>query len=102
MNDNFKFFVPLDFEKSKDPADKGKMIVTGVASTRDLDSDKEVLEPEGFDLSRFLKSGYINPSGLSNIPAYLRLNICVGRVLFALSYSLLLKIIPAKILHQNP
>lgn len=60
MNDNFKFFVPLDFEKSKDPADAGKMIVTGVASTRDIDSDKEVLEPEGFDLSRFLKSGYIN------------------------------------------
>jgi hypothetical protein len=36
------------------------MKIRGVASTRDVDSDQEILEPDGFVLDKFLKSGFFN------------------------------------------
>ena len=59
IND-FKFFVPLEISKAKDADGEEVMKIGGIASTADKDSDNEVLEPEGFDLSYFLKNGFIN------------------------------------------
>jgi hypothetical protein len=48
------------------------MKIKGVASTAALDSDQEVLEPSGFVLDKFLKSGFINYNHKSgNDPAAL-------------------------------
>jgi hypothetical protein len=58
--DNFKFFIPLDIEKSKDKKGNKIMKIKGTASTIDEDSDKETLDPAGFDLSFFKKNGFIN------------------------------------------
>lgn len=60
MNDNFKFFVPIEIEKAKDKAGVDVMKISGIASTTDRDSDGEVLDPAGFDLSYFLSNGFIN------------------------------------------
>jgi len=57
---NFKFFVPCEIEKGKDKEGKRIMKIKGVASTIDEDSDKETLDPAGFDLSFFKKNGFIN------------------------------------------
>lgn len=59
-NDNFKFFVPLEISKAKDSSGKEVMKIGGIASTDDKDSDDEVLEPNGFDLSYFMRNGFIN------------------------------------------
>lgn len=60
MNQNFNFFVPLELEKAKDDKGKEKMVFKGIASTIDKDSDGEFLDPKGFELDYFLKSGFTN------------------------------------------
>lgn len=61
MSQNFDFFVPIDsFEKAKDKDGNEVMKIKGIASTADRDSDGEVLDPAGFDLSYFKKQGYLN------------------------------------------
>lgn len=58
---DMNFWIPADFEKSKDPKTKEiVMKIKGIASTADVDSEGEILEPVGFDLSRFLKDGFLN------------------------------------------
>lgn len=64
---DFRFYVPIDdklIEKAANKTEKtgryDKMQIEGIASSNDEDSDEEILEPKGFDLSRFLKIGYIN------------------------------------------
>lgn len=57
---DFRFFVPVEIEKAKDKTGKEVMKIAGVASTADRDSDGEVLDPSGFDLSYFLNNGFIN------------------------------------------
>ena len=70
MSDKFNFWIPL---KDKDNAlekaaktEKGtdkryeNMILEGMASDNSKDSEGEVLEPSGYDVSRFMKSGFIN------------------------------------------
>lgn len=60
-DNTFNFFVPFDkIEKSKDENGVEVMKIKGVASTTALDSDSEILEPSGFQLDKFLKSGFIN------------------------------------------
>lgn len=60
-NKNFNFFIPLELEKGKDEkTGKEKMIFKGIASTVDKDSDGEFLDPKGFELDYFLKSGFTN------------------------------------------
>jgi len=56
----FRYFVPLKIEKAKDKDGKEKMIVGGVASTMDKDTDGEILDPNGFDYSYLMDSGFIN------------------------------------------
>lgn len=67
--DNFNFFIPLEVEKgttnSNDSNRYKNMFLSGVASTADVDSDEEILEPSGFDLSVFRTKGTINYEHLS-------------------------------------
>ena len=56
----FKFWVPADFEKSKSKEGKIEMKIKGIASTNDEDADGEYLNPTGFDLGLFKKSGVFN------------------------------------------
>lgn len=60
QRENFKFFVPFEIEKAKDKEGKEVMKISGIASTADRDSDNEVLDPSGFDLSYFMSNGFIN------------------------------------------
>jgi len=57
---DFKFFVPATIEKSKGKDGKEEMLIQGVASTRDEDSDGEFLDPSGYDLDYFNKYGFFN------------------------------------------
>jgi hypothetical protein len=61
MNNNFKFFCPVGvIQKAKDKEGNEIMRLGGIASTMDKDSDGEFLDPTGFDISEFKKSGVIN------------------------------------------
>jgi len=64
---DFNFFVGVDSDelekaakKTKETGRYDKMIIQGVASDSSVDSDEEILEPAGFDLSRFLSLGFLN------------------------------------------
>lgn len=59
-NNKINFFVPVTFQKGKDKEGNEVMKIGGIASTPDKDSDDEYLDPKGFDLSSFLKSGHFN------------------------------------------
>jgi len=67
-DNNFNFFVECstgkcELSKSKQKDKDGlpdELLIYGVASTNHKDSDGETLEPSGFELSRFLKSGFLN------------------------------------------
>lgn len=58
--DDFRFFTEVEIEKSKNAEGKEELRIKGVASTRDVDSDQEILEPTGYILSKFLDSGFLN------------------------------------------
>src|SRR5574343_665823 len=61
MDNNFKFWVPLDsIQKSKDENGKDVMKIGGIASTNAKDSDGEFLDPNGFDVSYFKNQGFLN------------------------------------------
>ena len=62
MKDNFKFYIPeVKIEKGgKDKQGNDLMIVSGICSTNDEDSDGENLEPIGFNTEPLLKNGFIN------------------------------------------
>ena len=62
MEKKFKFYIPeVNIEKGgKDKSGKDLMIVSGICSTNDEDSDGENLEPIGFNTEPLLKSGFIN------------------------------------------
>lgn len=58
---DMNFWIPIDFEKAKDKKTGEKIMkIKGIASTGDIDSEGEILEPVGFDLSRFLSGGFLN------------------------------------------
>lgn len=61
--EGFKFFVPVELEKAGDPNDPNRyknMILQGRASTSQVDTDEQVLEPDGFNIDIFKSSGLIN------------------------------------------
>ena len=68
----FKFFIPIDIiEKGKNKEGKEVMKICGVASTPQLDTDGQYLNPKGFDLSFFKSNGFINWNHLAKKdPAY--------------------------------
>ena len=59
---NFEFWCPLDvFNKAIDQTTGEEiMLLGGIASTADEDSDGEFLDPRGFDIKPLLKSGLVN------------------------------------------
>jgi len=59
MND-IKFWVPIEFSKAKNEKGEEVMKIGGIASTNAKDSDGEFLDPNGFDVSYFKKSGFLN------------------------------------------
>lgn len=60
-NNKFKFFCPVGtISKAKDKEGKSVMRIGGIASTSDKDSDGEFLDPAGFDIADFKKSGVVN------------------------------------------
>ena len=60
--DNFEFWCELDrVEKAVDEKTGEEiMLLGGIASTADEDSDGEFLDPKGFDIRPLLKSGLVN------------------------------------------
>lgn len=59
-NNNFNFWTPLDIKKGKDASGKKVMILGGIASTIDKDSDGENIDPSGFDMGDFSNIGFVN------------------------------------------
>ena len=58
--DNFKFFAPVELIKGKNKEGVTVMKMQGIASTGAQDSDKEFLNPKGFELDYFMKHGFMN------------------------------------------
>lgn len=59
-NDNFNFFVPAEIIEKAGKNGQKEMIVQGVASTREVDRQGELLDPSGYDYSYFLTDGILN------------------------------------------
>ena len=71
MNERFNFWVPLDIAKSSstqagDDSRYDNMIFEGLASDSSEDDEGESMNPNGFILDRFLKTGLIN---LDHLPS---------------------------------
>lgn len=60
LANTFKFYTPLEIQKSKNKKGEEVMKMGGIASTIDEDSDGEFLDPKGFVMDDFLKSGLVN------------------------------------------
>lgn len=57
---NFSYSTTVDIIKAKGDNKNGDMLMKGVASTPSQDTQGDTLDPKGFELSYFLKSGLIN------------------------------------------
>ena len=58
---NFNFWCPVEISKAIDEnTGEELMLLGGIASTADEDSDGEFLDPKGFDIKPLLKSGMVN------------------------------------------
>lgn len=66
IDDKFSVFLPFEVIEKAGEGDKKEMKIRGVASTTKADSDDEILEPDGFDVSKFLKSGFLNYNHLAS------------------------------------
>lgn len=62
MAERFKFYCPTEIYKGKIDEKTGEeeMLLGGIASTADKDADDEYLDPKGFDLGPFMKTGLVN------------------------------------------
>lgn len=64
MKQDFKFWCPITISKGQEVLDpttgEKRMVLGGIASTSDKDSDDEYLDPNGFDIQPLLKSGVVN------------------------------------------
>jgi hypothetical protein len=64
--EKFNYFIPIDLdlekagEQKEGKIDYDKMYVKGVCSDDSQDTDEEILDPAGYDLSRFLTYGFLN------------------------------------------
>lgn len=57
---NFNFWCPIEISKAKNDAGEDIMLLGGIASTADEDSDGEFLDPKGFDIKPLIESGMVN------------------------------------------
>ena len=61
QKDNFKFWCPVDICKAIDEnTGEELMLLGGIASTADEDSDGEFLDPKGFDIKPLIEKGMVN------------------------------------------
>ena len=61
MNSEFKFWCPVDIKKAvDDKTGEDIMLLGGIASTADEDSDGEFLDPKGFDIKPLIEKGLVN------------------------------------------
>lgn len=61
MNNEFKFWCPVDIKKAvDDKTGEDIMLLGGIASTADEDSDGEFLDPKGFDIKPLIEKGLVN------------------------------------------
>lgn len=62
QEDKFHCFIPIEFEKGEKNSKTGEELIKikGIISTAEEDQQGEFLDPNGFDLTRFVKSGQIN------------------------------------------
>lgn len=61
MNNNFRFWIPLDkIKKSKDDKGNPVMKLGGMASTSRRDTDGESLDPSNFDIDYLKEKGIVN------------------------------------------
>jgi len=58
-SNKFKFHLPVNLIKSGEGSEK-KMVLGGIASTMDKDSDGEYLDPKGFELDYLKQYGFSN------------------------------------------
>lgn len=67
-NNEFNFFVGIDIDEeiykssteSKAKNRYDRMLIKGLASDNSTDSEGEIMEPAGFEINEFLKSGLLN------------------------------------------
>ena len=57
---NFKFWFPAEISKAKGKDGKTKMVLGGIASTIDTDTDGENLVTKGFDINPLKQFGLVN------------------------------------------
>lgn len=58
---NFNFWCPVEISKAIDETTGEEiMLLGGIASTADEDSDGEFLDPKGFDIKPLIESGMVN------------------------------------------
>ena len=60
MKGNFKFWCPIEKSVTNSPDSAEQMVLGGIASTADKDSDGEYLDPNGFDITPLMNSGTVN------------------------------------------
>jgi len=60
VNDNIKFWLPVEIQKGFNEQGTEIMKLGGIASTIDKDFDGESLDPSGFDVTPLLQSGIVN------------------------------------------
>ena len=61
MKSAFKFWCPVDIKKAIDEKTGEEiMLLGGIASTADEDSDGEFLDPKGFDIKPLIERGLVN------------------------------------------
>jgi len=65
QDDKYNYFIPIeiDLEKSGEKVGDAKydsMYIKGMASDMTMDTDDELLDPNGYDLNRFVNYGFLN------------------------------------------
>ena len=60
MKGNFKFWCPIEKSITTATDSTEQMVLGGIASTADKDSDGEYLDPNGFDITPLMNSGTVN------------------------------------------
>lgn len=83
--DNFNFWLPLAFEKSKyevyprgDERRYENMVFEGIASDSSVDYEGDSMEPNGFDITYFLSHGLFNLDHLTSRAKELKSRFWIG------------------------
>lgn len=91
IGNDFNFFVPCSFAKAQDTTQYPRgderryenMVFEGIASDNSKDYEGESMEPNGFDISHFLKHGLLNLDHLTIRAKELKSRFWIGEPLAA-------------------